>query len=222
MPPRFLLFVSPTSSIGAGSRQREISNAIMIQIINTGVANIRSLEAAFDRLQQPWQLTEDADQIAEAAHVVLPGVGAFAAAAAALDRLQLRPAVADRVQSDRPLLCICLGMQLLGSSSEEAPGTLGLGIIPHQIKRFSDQVPVPQLGWNEVVPRDPGPFASGMAYFANSYRLTEAPEGWSVALTQYDGEFVSSIWRGRTIACQFHPELSGNWGQQLLKTWCEM
>jgi len=216
----------------------------MIQIINTGVANIRSLEAAFDRLQQPWQLTEDADKIAAATHVVLPGVGSFSAAAEALDRLGLRAAVIERIDNDKPLLCICLGMQLLAESSEEAPGFAGLGVIPHQIKRFSSAVPVPQLGWNEVRPcvaadaasgssssergssergsstQNPtAPFLAGEAYFANSFRLTECPDGWGCAETEYDGPFISSIWRGRILACQFHPELSGAWGQQLLCNW---
>jgi glutamine amidotransferase len=203
----------------------------MIRIINTGVANIRSLEAAFDRLQQPWQLTEDANQIESASHVVLPGVGAFAAAAEAIDRLGLRQSVIDRIASDKRLLCICLGMQLLAESSEEAPGVPGLGVIPHQIKRFSNAVAVPQLGWNEVRPlpsersagshseNGPTPYEAGEAYFANSFRLTECPDGWGCAETQYDGTFVSSIWRGRVLACQFHPELSGVWGQQLLANW---
>ena len=194
----------------------------MIQIINTGVANIRSLEAAFDRLQCEWNLTEDADQIELASHVVLPGVGAFAAAAAAIDRLNLREAITHRInQPDRPTLCICLGMQLLGESSEEAVSAKGLGIFPQQIKRFGHDVKVPQLGWNEVRPRVPGPYEAGEAYFANSFRLVEPPEGWGYAETEYGGQFVSSVWRGQTLACQFHPELSGKWGQQLLTNWIE-
>lgn len=193
----------------------------MLQIINTGVANIRSLQAAFDRLNQSWQLTEDANQVAEAPLAVLPGVGAFSAAAATIDRLELRDAIIERVSADRPLLCICLGMQLLAQSSEESPDAKGLGIIPSTIQRFSKAVKVPQLGWNEVRPQSEGPFATGEAYFANSYRLVEPPDGWGFAETDYDGTFVSSLWRGRLIACQFHPELSGKWGQQLLQNFVE-
>ncbi len=194
----------------------------MIQIINTGVANIRSLQAAFDRLHQPWNLTEDADQIAVAPLVVLPGVGAFAAAAESLDRLGLRGAILQRIKEDQPLLCICLGMQLLGQSSEECPTSHGLGVIPHSIQRFSEEVKIPQLGWNEVRPIPNGPFEKGEAYFANSYRLTEEPPAdWGYATSDYGGPFISSIWRGRVLACQFHPELSGSWGQQLLSNWIE-
>lgn len=194
----------------------------MIQIINTGVANIRSLQAAFDRLGCPWNLTEDAHDVATAAHVVLPGVGAFAAAAHALDRLDLRASIRDRIEdADRPTLCICLGMQLLCQSSAESESANGLGILPHTIQRFGTEVKVPQLGWNEVRPQSPGPYMAGEAYFANSFRLVEPPDGWGWAVTDYGGEFVSSVWRGRTLACQFHPELSGQWGQQVLTNWIE-
>lgn len=195
----------------------------MIQIINTGVANIRSLQAAFDRINRPWNLTQDTDQITGATHVVLPGVGAYAAAADSIDRLGLRKTIVDRINDPtKSTLCICLGMQLLGNSSEESPGTQGLGVIDVPITRFGEDVQVPQLGWNNVVPSPTvtdSPYDSGEAYFANSFRLEHAPQGWGFATTEYNGTFVSSIWRDKTLACQFHPELSGDWGQTLLENW---
>lgn len=198
----------------------------MIQIINTGVANIRSLQAAFDRLEQPWNLTEDAEVIASSNHVVLPGVGAYAAAAEAIERMGIRQVLVERLNNaDKATLCICLGMQLLGTSSEESPGVKGLGVVDVPIQRFSDDVQVPQLGWNAVVPQvgdGDAMFETGNAYFANSFRMGDPPSGWNHATTDYDGSFVSCIWRGKTLACQFHPELSGAWGQQLLKTWTEL
>lgn len=195
----------------------------MIQIINTGVANIRSLQAGFDRLGCEWHLTEDASEIETAAHVVLPGVGAFAAAAESLDRLKIREAITNRIANpELPTLCICLGMQLLCEASEESESAKGLGILPHTIKRFDNEVKVPQLGWNDVRPNtSPAPYKTGEAYFANSFRLEEAPDGWGFAESEYGGNFVSSVWRGRTLACQFHPELSGQWGQQVLTNWIE-
>lgn len=197
----------------------------MIQIINTGVANIRSLQAAFDRIEVPWALTEDATTIETASHVVLPGVGAFAAATDSIDRLDVRTAICNRLeQPEKATLCICLGLQLLCAESEESPGAKGLGIIDAKIERFSSDVAVPQLGWNEVVPHEScteTKFDTGEAYFANSFRLLSPPEGWNYATTDYDGGFVSSFWRGNTLACQFHPELSGKWGQTLLKEWFE-
>ena len=197
----------------------------MIEIINTGVANIRSLQAAFDRLDEPWNLTDDASLIESASHVVLPGVGAYAAAVAQVDQRGLRNTIVKRIDSGRPTLCICLGMQMLGQSSEESPGVEGLGVLPCQIKRFSENVKVPQLGWNSVVPSANSSkkfYESGEAYFANSFRLGEPPDpstGWNYATTDYDGQFISSVWKEGVLACQFHPELSGPWGQQLLKNW---
>ena len=199
----------------------------MLQIINTGVANIRSLQATFDRLNQPWNLTEDADQIADADQVVLPGVGAFAAAMDQLNRLGLTEAVVDRINKDRSTLAICLGFQLLCESSEESPGVQGLGVLPLKIQRFhgdafvDHQLKIPQLGWNKVTPRsDGGLVTPGVAYFANSFRLAESPpDDWSFAETDYGGSFVSSFWRGRVLGCQFHPELSGPWGQSVLQNW---
>lgn len=197
----------------------------MIEIINTGVANIRSLQAAFDRIGAPWNLTEDAAVIESASHVVLPGVGAFGAAVEAIDSLGIRDVVRDRIRhSDKATLCICLGLQLLCQSSEECLESQGLGVLEQKIEKFSDAVAVPQLGWNAVVPSEAcsqRKFETGEAYFANSFRLGEPPEGWDFATTDYDGGFVSSIWRGNVIACQFHPELSGQWGQDLLKRWYE-
>lgn len=195
----------------------------MIQIINTGVANIRSLQAAFDRLEVSWNLTEDAGEVETASHVVLPGVGAFAAAAESLDRLALRDSIRARLENpNQSTLCICLGMQLLCEASEEAESAVGLGVIPQTIKRFADDVPVPQLGWNTVSPVDENqaPYAVGEAYFANSFRLIDTPpDDWGFAQTDYGGTFISSVWRGKTLACQFHPELSGQWGQQVLANW---
>ncbi len=192
----------------------------MIQIINTGVANIRSLQAAFDRLGEPWQLTESPSDIETASHVVLPGVGAFAAAVESIDRLGLRETIIERINTPQlATLSICLGMQLLGRSSEECETSVGLGVIPHEIKRFGDNVKVPQLGWNVVQPQTEGPYQTGEAYFANSFRLVEPPEGWGYANSEYGGQFISSIWRGRMLACQFHPELSGEWGQKVLQNW---
>ena len=194
-----------------------------IQIINTGVANIRSLQAAFDRIEAPWALTEDAATIESASHVVLPGVGAFGAATAAIDQLNLRDAIRERLERpEKATLCICLGLQMLCKESEESPGESGLGILDAKIERFSDGVAVPQLGWNAVVPHescDVKQFEAGEAYFANSFRLPTPPDGWDYATTDYDGGFISSFWRGKTLACQFHPELSGKWGQTLLKGW---
>ena len=194
----------------------------MVSIINTGVANIRSLQATFDRLGCEWTLTTDKTEIASSSHVVLPGVGAFGAAVEQIDRLGIRDAISGRIQSGLPTLCICLGMQLLCEESSESPDAKGLGIIPAEIVRLPEQVQVPQLGWNEVVPdsnNEVQQFEPGEAYFANSFCLPSAPEGWNFASTSYGMNFVSSLWRDRILACQFHPELSGRWGENVIGSW---
>ena len=198
----------------------------IVQIIDTGVANICSLGAAFERLGYDWSLTRDPQTIEQAERVLLPGVGAFAAAMTTLNEDNLGKVIVDRVNDDSPdkkTMAICLGLQLLCASSEESPGVAGLGVLPHQIKQFSETVQSPQLGWNQVTPNNTNSnkFAAGSAYFANSFRLVDAPTGWNYATTDYDGRFISSFWRGNVLVCQFHPELSGKWGQQLLENWLQ-
>lgn len=191
-----------------------------VHIIETGVANIASMLAAFERLGAEPRLTRDADEVRGADFVVLPGVGAFAAGMARLEELGMRELLVERSDADRPLLAVCLGLQLLCAASEESPGVEGLGVVDGTVERFPSEVRVPQFGWNRVV-ADEGCelLTSGYAYFANSYRLGEAPEGWCAGRAEHGGDFVAAMERGRLLACQFHPEISGAWGLNLLRRW---
>ncbi len=191
-------------------------------IVRTGVANLASVMAAFRRLGAEPAFSSSPDEAASADAVVLPGVGAFDAAIEALSADGMDVAIRERVLAGRPTLCVCLGMQLLCEDSEEAPGAKGLGVVPHTVTRFPDTVRVPQLGWNWVV-SDAGcrMLVSGYAYFANSYRLAEAPAGWQVAWSEHGGRFVAAMERDGVLACQFHPELSGPWGLSLISRWLE-
>jgi glutamine amidotransferase len=193
-----------------------------VTLIETGVANIASVRAAFERLGARLEPARSAADVAEAERVVLPGVGAFAAGMAHLESAGLVDALKTRIQSGRPTLTVCLGLQLLMSSSEESPGARGLGVIDAPVTRFQAPLRVPQLGWNRVIPAAGAAFLSpGYAYFANSYRLEQAPEGWEAATADYGGPFVAALRRGEVLACQFHPELSGPWGAALLQRWLE-
>jgi imidazole glycerol phosphate synthase glutamine amidotransferase subunit len=141
---------------------------------------------------------------------------------AALRRSGLDGAITARAAADRPLLAVCLGMQMLGAASEESPGVGGLAIIDEPFERLPAGVRIPHLGWNRVTAdRGDGLLASGDAAFANTYSLTRVPEGWSGAWTDYGTRFVSAIERGRLLATQFHPELSGEYGLGLLERWIE-
>ena len=111
-------------------------------------------------------------------------------------------------------------MQLLFDGSEENPEVPGLGLIPGRATRFSETVRVPQLGWNAVeAARGCEILQSGYAYYANSYRLVPAAPGWERATTEHDGPFLAACERGPIVACQFHPELSGDYGMGILERW---
>lgn len=191
-------------------------------LVDTGVANIASLVAAFGRLGLKARLSLDDRRVREAEALVLPGVGAFAAGMARLREAGLVEALRARVVEDRPTLAVCLGLQLLCSFSEESPGVDGLDVVPARVTRFQDSCRVPQFGWNRVTPGEGARLVlPGFAYFANSYRVAEPPPGFGVSTSEHGGPFVAALERGALLACQFHPELSGAWGQDLLLRWLQ-
>jgi len=191
-----------------------------VLVVRTGVANVASVLAGLTKAGAVPHLSDDAGAVRAARAVVLPGVGAFAAGVKSLAARQLDLAIAERVRDSRPLLAVCLGLQLLLEASEEGPGERGLAVVPGVARRFQGDVRVPQLGWNRVVPAPECQLLrEGHAYFANSYRLAEPPPGFASAMTDHGGPFVAAFERGPLLACQFHPELSGTWGIDLLRRW---
>ena len=190
-----------------------------VAIIDSGVANLASVRSAFAALGVESVVTREPGLVKEATHVVLPGVGRFEAAMKTLRADALDRAIVEVHEAGRPLLAVCLGMQLLGVGSEESPGVLGLSIVPGRFVRLPQSVRVPHLGWNRVEADASSPVPAGMAAFANSFCLMEAPSGWGAAWTTHGSRFVSALGTGRTLACQFHPELSGEYGMGLLRTW---
>ncbi len=195
----------------------------VVQIIDTGVANVRSIQVALRRLSFESNISRDSNLIANAKHVILPGVGSFGTGMAGLHESGLAETIQQRVECGRPLFAVCLGMQLLCLESEESPDVLGLGLLPAKVQRFDTSVQVPQLGWNEVAAEPESDFSKefppGVAYFANSFRIADCPPDWDCAYTDYGGRFVSAVRRGNCLACQFHPELSGEWGQAWIGKW---
>ena len=195
-----------------------MSNAEVI-VVPTGTANLASVRAALMRLGARPRLAEDAAMIEDAGYVVLPGVGSFGATMAGLREAGLEDALAARVGAGRATLAMCVGLQVLFETSDESPDAVGLGAIPGRVGRFPDVVRVPQFGWNRVVPEPGCRFVEpGYAYFANSYRVLEAP-GCRVATAEHGGRFVAALERDGVLACQFHPELSGAYGHELIARW---
>ncbi len=191
-----------------------------VTVVPTGTANMASVAAAFRRLGTDVRLAESANEIRVADQLVLPGVGAFAAAMGHIDERHWRRTLVDRIEAGRPTLAICVGMQLLCEKSEENTETNGLGVVSRTVTRFPDGLKIPQLGWNRVIPESASRFLRpGWAYFANSYRLGSVSDGWVCAKTEYGSSFVSAMEKGDVLACQFHPELSGQWGSDLLGRW---
>jgi imidazole glycerol-phosphate synthase subunit HisH len=205
-------------------------SATRVAFAATGVANLASIQAAFRRAGAAPCLAADPEDLASAAFAVVPGVGSFGSAVSALKASGMDEAIRDRITHGAPTLGVCAGMQIFFETSEESPGVEGMAIVEGAFKRFPPSLPVPQLGWNRVAPgigaapgeaqsASPRLVSAGWAYFANSYRLTEAPSGFAVCSAEYGERFVAAAERPGLLLCQFHPELSGPWGLELLKRW---
>jgi imidazole glycerol phosphate synthase glutamine amidotransferase subunit len=192
-----------------------------VVVLPTGTANLASVLAAFARLGAPTRLATDPAMVETAERVVLPGVGTFGATVAGLRQAGLEEAIADRVRAGKPTLAMCVGLQVLFEESDESYGSIGLSVIEGRVGGFPSGVRVPQFGWNRVEP-EPGCryLAPGHAYFANSYRVLAAP-GCRIATGEHGERFVAALERDRVLACQFHPELSGAYGHQLIARWLE-
>ena len=195
------------------SRERHVA------IIDSGVANLAAVESALTALDVAYTITGDPSIVLQATHAVLPGVGRFSAGLETLRHQGLDTAVCEVHASGTPLLAVCLGMQMLGDGSDESPDTPGLGIVSGRFQRLPDTVRVPHLGWNQVSADEDSDLPSGTAAFANSFYLPSPPSGWHAARTTHGATFVSMLAQGRTLACQFHPELSGPFGMGLIQDW---
>ena len=208
-----------------------------IAIIDYGVGNLRSVQKAFAARGHEAVVTGEADVIRDAERVVLPGVGAFGAAADTLRATGLEPVALEAAHSGKPFLGICVGMQLLFDTSEEMGLHRGLGLIPGRVLRFDEKnlgpaargVKVPQIGWNAL--RTAGertsPLLAGVrdgaeTYFVHSYYCAPDDPSTVAARTEFIAPYCSAVTKGNVYGCQFHPEKSGDFGLQILDNFARL
>jgi glutamine amidotransferase/cyclase len=198
----------------------------MITLLDYGAGNVRSVINALESLGERVGIVARAEDISSAERLVFPGVGAFGSMMRILDEKSYVEPLRAYLRSGRPFFGICMGLQALFESSEEAPGLEGLGFLAGSVKRFGVDLAVPQIGWNGVDIRQPSRIFNGLRgdekfYFVHSYHVAPADDEVVLTTTDYGYSFASSIQQGNVIATQFHPEKSGNAGLQILKNFLE-
>lgn len=195
----------------------------MIAIIDYGVGNLRSVEKAFAQVEIPAVVTSDPEVISKAPGVVLPGVGAFADCMDNLRDYQLTDVVKEIIRSGKPLLGICVGMQILFEASEENGYHNGLGVFGGVVKRIpGNNLKVPQIGWNNLHIKKNIALFQGIpeqsyAYFVHSYYAVPTEPSIVAATTEYGTELTVAVQKDNVYAVQFHPEKSSTVGLQMLK-----
>jgi glutamine amidotransferase len=203
----------------------------MIVIVDYGIGNLRSVQKALERVGATAVVTSDPAALDRAQGVILPGVGAFGDGMAHLRRRGLFEPVLGQARTGKPLLGICLGMQLLFDESEEMGQQQGLGLLPGRVVRFPEgELKVPHIGWNQLqmaAPRPEMALLEGIkdgayAYFVHSYYPVPDETGDLLATTEYGIEFASVVGRGAIWGAQFHPEKSQDVGMRLLKNFVRL
>ena len=197
----------------------------MISILDYGAGNLRSVENTLGALGSEYELVRDADALRRATKVILPGVGHFGQMMKALDEMQIRNALIERIRAGVPFLGICLGLQALFESSAEAPEARGLGIFEGRIERFGGHARVPHMGWNSLRRVRESKLLEGTGeqpyvYFANSFYAPAVEE--ASAVCEYGARFTAVLEHGNIHAVQFHPEKSGAVGLKIVSNFARL
>lgn len=202
----------------------------MIRIIDYGVGNLFSLKSSLRAIGIDADYTGNPAEIRKADKLILPGVGAFRDAREALRSTGLDRVVREEAGKGKPLMGICLGMQILFDRSYEYGEYEGLGLIPGEIVpmdgRIPKDLPIPHIGWNELMLKQPSPLMKNTAngdyvYFVHSY-YAETPAEYVIATTDYGVEMTAAVQKDNVYGCQFHPEKSSEVGLSILKAFCEL
>ena len=201
----------------------------MIAIIDYDAGNLKSVEKALQYLGEECIVTRKKEELIKADKVILPGVGAFGDAMEKLHKFGLVEVIHEIVKENKPVLGICLGLQLMFESSEEGPGVKGLGILPGKIVKFPEKegYKIPHMGWNSIEIKEGSRLFKDIpnnsyVYFVHSFYLQAENENDVAATTEYITHVHASVEHDNIFACQFHPEKSGDVGLQILKNFCEL
>lgn len=202
----------------------------MIAIVDYGVGNLFSLRCSLESLGQEVCVSSDPDRIRSADRVILPGVGAFGDAALILRQSGLDRIVLDQAQAGKPLLGICLGMQLLFEKSFEFGEHQGLGLLHGNVIGMDGTIPrdlkIPQMGWNALIKKRTHPLLNSVqegdcVYFVHSFYAVDCDDSL-IATTEYGIELTAAVAKNNVMGCQFHPEKSGNVGLGILRAFAEI
>jgi imidazole glycerol-phosphate synthase subunit HisH len=195
-----------------------------IVIVDYGMANLRSVQKAFEKMGAVAHISSDPQRLTEAHKLVLPGVGAFRDALARLHQAGLAGPICAHVRAGKPFFGICLGLQLLFDTSYEDGVHAGLGLFPGEVVRFTDRpgLKIPHMGWNQLRIKKPAPHLRNLpvdpaVYFVHSYHVVPRDSSLIAAETDYPTPFVSAIWKDNVFATQFHPEKSQQVGLTMLR-----
>ena len=202
----------------------------MVAIVDYGVGNLFSLESSFAAIGAEVTVTADADVLRRADQIILPGVGAFGDAAEKLRSTGLDIVLKELAAAGKPLMGICLGMQMLFEKSYEYGEHDGLGLIPGKVIPIADVIPmdlkIPHIGWNGLHFKQDSPLFTGViegdcVYFVHSFYAADC-EGSVVATAEYGAELTAAVAKGNVFGCQFHPEKSGKVGLAILKAFTQI
>ena len=201
----------------------------MIAIIDYGVGNLFSLRSSFAAIGQDAVVTRNIEEIRRADRLILPGVGAFQDAAEKLRASGMDKAVKEEAARGKPLMGVCLGMQMLFERSYEYGEHPGLGLLKGVIRPMAGRIPenlkIPQMGWNDLKIKKESPLLKytregEYVYFVHSYSAVNCDESL-LAVTEYGADLTACVGKGNVFGCQFHPEKSGEVGLRILKAFCE-
>jgi glutamine amidotransferase len=199
----------------------------MISVVDYGAGNLRSVVNALIQLGYSYRITQKPEDVLEADTVILPGVGAANDTMNSLKKLALIEPIKKYILKGRPFFGICIGLQILLSTTEEGGKQECLGIVPGRVQKLSTSAKVPHMGWNQVKQLSIHPIFTGIPdntnfYFVHSYYAVPESNSTVIGTSNYGISFCSVLAQGKLVATQFHPEKSGEWGLKLFNNFLKM